>query len=711
MKRKLLLTFISLISALCLLIGVSACSTGAKLVDFSDKSIEIGYGTTYNLELAVSDEDGNIYGLTADVKTTDGKDVPVVNGKFNALDKGGYVIKYTLSKGKRTFTRTVTAKVVATVAPVINVTGLGGYLIPDMPYEIPAATVYDYFDGEIGYSVEVYKKSTDGKDVKVDFDVENGVYNTTETGEFYVLYSAKNSGNVSNTYKLDLSVVEKETLVNLAVLTENNSDLIYNKDIVAKEQAYLTAESEELQAISGSYDGNARRFKIYTNPNFNLKCSLNAQVIKAMAKHYNSITMWVAVKGITEGNAFMMAGNGVTKSIQLSASGGQMGLKDKQDKWIKLVAPTIDVASFDINGEFLKLFNIWCNETYKGDDARVYVGDVKFENMMSVTNKDINRNYYTEYDWKTDGITGDYSGDAIKFSGGTNSGFKYQNAYSETELIELSKTYNNVKLNVAFNFTGGALFLYTSGFEGIANPGQTDFSSAKGNLGKWLGWVIPIKDYIELVAANEYEYFYPWGNVEGQNAYSLGVTSEHIDYYFGAVEFIYIEPTVINVNESNYTNLQNPSMTLSYMSASDLSALGISGDYDGNATRFTINIAVAATNAEYRVKVPYTAAELTALKEKYNTVTTWVCATGVLTKSLAVDGTKNNLATIASAKSFGVQPTWQKLSISMDDFISLVGDSGICPLLATSGWNGGTYDTVNGLHIYFGNVIFEYVTA
>ena len=726
---KILITLLSMLLIVCSVAFVACGNKTAEIVDWTDQTIEIGYGETYNLNLVATDTENNVYTLTAEVETENGDKVEVNNGKFVVTEKCDYIIKYSLALEKETLTRTVTAKVVGRAAPVVRIDGYDSTYLKGMTIAFPEATVYDYFDGgDLTYSVAVYKKTAEGK-TAVEFDKENNKFTATETGEYCLTYSSTNAYGSTGTADRNFSVKLPEDLKNLAKITEETHELVYNTSIA--DQGYEAAGSEKMQTLSGDYSGNAKRFKVWSNPGFNLKNDMNPDTAREMAKYYNSVTMWLATDVPTEesGTAIFSIYGDVKDSLQWSAYGNKnLALKSVQGKWTKLVMKSEDFVDLAVNGEFIKLFCIYVSGKYS--DANVYVGDIMFENIMQVENNDIGRIYMTKSNWQAEGLTGDYNGNAYKFYqpvGGINNGFRYINEYTAQELDEIKASgKNKVVLPVAFDFGGDAtLRLYNQGFEGFANPGETKHSAAIGNLKTWLNWEISIDDFKTLLAEKDYEYFRPWyeqiltdefGNVQykengdpkTEGAYVTGSTNgTGYTYYFGELSFVYREPTILKVTSGNYSNYFNPDVTNAYISATRLETLDIDGNYSGDATQFMIKGKV--TNAGYRVRVPYTEQELIVLKDNYNTVTMWLSATGVLTNSFNIDTNyTNTFATLAGADGFGVTPKWQKLSITMDKFISLVDfETGTAFVLATAHWSNGTY--ADDVSLYFGDMYFEYI--
>ena len=127
MKTKVWKKFLITAAMLCMgaaTLGASACKdkdddvATITLVNFEDETLEVGYGAMYDLELMVTDSEGNLHAVIGNVKTTDGTPVQTLNGKFVVHDRSGYVITYSFASGNTTVTRTVTLTVKALKKPI-----------------------------------------------------------------------------------------------------------------------------------------------------------------------------------------------------------------------------------------------------------------------------------------------------------------------------------------------------------------------------------------------------------------------------------------------------------------------------------------------------------------------------------------------------------------------------------------------------------------
>ncbi|MBQ9734786.1 MAG: hypothetical protein IJV95_02885 [Clostridia bacterium] len=343
---------------------------------------------------------------------------------------------------------------------------------------------------------------------------------------------------------------EKPEIV--TVNSENYKD-IWNNDI---RPAYKSATDLESAGITGSYKGNASRFEAYyANKGYKVLNWYSIDELNAIAQDYDSVSLWVAVGGYVNGTLGIYdildpsEGRDAFLTTALGGQGHFTTLGLVNNVWSKVyisIEEYIDLLVSVENGDkgrddytsYCPLYRNWNYNINSTVDTKayIYIGDIAFENVPVYPKVDnpeasITRVNMTAEEWAADGITGDYTGTAKKFHmTGANQGYKYTNPYTEAELKSMPET-TTVTLNIAINLNSGGFYLYETGFEGKANPGQTNFTTTSGTIGMWLQWTISITDYIELVSANNYEFFKPW-----TNSYGEGVTGG-IDIYFGELVF------------------------------------------------------------------------------------------------------------------------------------------------------------------------------
>ena len=202
---KTILTFFLAVSCAFSTVALSGCNgkngETITIVDFQDETIEVAYGSIYQLELQGTDNTGKAQNVTSVVKNSAGEIVNVAGGKFSVSDKGGYVIEYAFGAQKRT----VTVKVVNGYAPVVQSEGSETALFCGEVYTVAKGSATDIYDGELPVTTKIYKTGI-AEDTLVEFDEAKGEFTPTESGEYYVLYSATNSNAITGTKKLPFYV-------------------------------------------------------------------------------------------------------------------------------------------------------------------------------------------------------------------------------------------------------------------------------------------------------------------------------------------------------------------------------------------------------------------------------------------------------------------------------------------------------------------------
>lgn len=400
--------------------------------------------------------------------------------------------------------------------------------------------------------------------------------------------------------------------------------------------------------------------------------------------------------------------NGEEVQITYDQTLGEFTPTERGEYFVKYSATN----SENIQAEKRSYFYVWESSLTGGDPTKTEpIIEIKGNNYKTIFNTDVEAadgpsTFVSAETLATLGLGGaNYTGNATRFKATksmTNAGYRIKNQYTVPELAELAEDYNRVTMYIAgTGLVSGSLNL---------NDTVVNFANMGGARGftnnyEWQKLTITFSQYADLLKAYDYQYCpllatAAWSNFDrGEN---------DMYFYFGDIEFWYQEPSVALVDEATYTLFENKDVgTVKYVSAAELATLGIEGEYTGNAAKFSV-VGGAATNKGYKIKNNYTAEELAILAQSYNTVTMWLSATGITSNSLNIDTNVENFATKAAAKSFGVTPQWQKLTLSMEEYIKLVAttDYKYCPLLATAHWSNGTYEN---LSIYFGDIAFSYV--
>lgn len=163
------------------------------------------------------------------------------------------------------------------------------------------------------------------------------------------------------------------------------------------------------------------------------------------------------------------------------------------------------------------------------------------------------------------------------------------------------------------------------------------------------------------------------------------------------------DPAPLIVDEDYKTVLNNNDVPSEYLTAEQVATEGIEGDYAGAAIRY--NISNAKSNAGYNLTNTYSAEEIAAIKEDYYTVTMYVAVKGILTKSLNMNSNIPNLIAKAGCTGFGTTATWQKLTISIDDYVAFLNGKTTCVFAATADWSAATY--AENVYFYVSDVKFD----
>lgn len=722
---KKIFTAVSVVlTALCLAVCMVGCNGKSggfpSLVGFVDETIEIGYGETYALQLSASDADGNAYELTASVVTADGDEVAVNSGRFLVNKKCDYIITYTLSYGGVAKSRTVTAKVVAKKAPVVNVDGLGGTVAKGMEISVPAATAYDYFDGELSadkITVKAYQKAAEAEGGDTEVTVENGKFTAAEAGEYYIVYTASNSKGVTGTARITYEAKEVSELVNIVTVDANTAGKgIYNPDIASY---YIAAGDDEIKNFTGGYNGNAVKMQVYNNQNYRIKCALAADTVRFIGREYNSVSMWIAVGGLTIGQADFWDPVERAKPIDerkvLVFSQGNRNI----GQWIKISMTVDEFAELCGVNDFVS-FRIYCEGGFtSAPDINVYVGDVRFEvsapeitvsgggtvvkgmeisvpeaivtdafdSDLRATVKAYKKGaegddtevtvddgkfkveeageYYLVYtainskgqtvtkrldyiakepselvnivtvDENSAGndiynpdipaphvvyvaadseeirdFTGGYKGNAVRLYVANNPNYRIKCELTPDAVRAIAKEYNTVTMWLAVKgITGSGKNTYV--FDPVEKPKPNDkrkiLTFSADNMGQWVKVSMNAEAFAGVCGSDGFVSFQIWN--EG-NGYTGG---QDVHIYVGDVRFENVVPIEVHNNDFESTR--------TLMAKEEWTEDGITGDYEGNAVRFTGDYA----NTGYKYAHPYSEQQLGAMKSQgYTTVTLYV---------------------------------------------------------------------------------------
>ncbi|MBQ8320149.1 MAG: Ig-like domain-containing protein [Clostridia bacterium] len=347
--------------------------------------------------------------------------------------------------------------------------------------------------------------------------------------------------------------------------------------------------------------------------------------------------------------------------------------------------------------------------------------------------------------------TSEYKGMAQKFKSWncatSGAGWSISNQFTAEELTAIKKDYNLVSMWFAIDLTekttGTAATSYLTGkassggyasfednFLSYAGASKRVYSTDEAN-GKWQKLTISIEEYIALVSADT-------GEVAVDNKVLLlgmtleGTTLQDSSFiYVGDIIFEYETPTVVAISSATSSRFTlNGDASASKMGVVNATDVDATSEYKGMAQKFK-SWNCATSGAGWSISNQFTAEELNAIKEKYNSVSMWfafdltektagTAATSYLTGkgSGGYANFKDNFLSYAGA-SKRVYSTdeangkWQKLTISIDEYIALASAStgevavGNKVLLLGMTLEGTTLQ--DSSFIYIGDIFFENV--
>lgn len=293
-------------------------------------------------------------------------------------------------------------------------------------------------------------------------------------------------------------------------------------------------------------------------------------------------------------------------------------------------------------------------------------------------------------------LTGDYSGDAMKIQAYQATNYQLRNNFKESELKAMAQDYAYVRMWIAFvaEIEGQTVSIAASSAHLISNA----FTFTE--YGKWVKFDIPMSRYISLLSANDYTKcnFMNFVNPEGHT----GIL------YVGDVEFVEWPETYTILDAGvNYNAWREGDYQSGGKSTLCTDELNFAGDYTGGVAKI-----MRYSEKTYFMTNPITSEELANVyKQHYNTVSIWVAQTANQegdSKTFNTTGADNRYFAyyVNSGAAVTVEwNTWTKLSISIDDY---------CSLLAANNYSAGIrlnktpwHTVAVGDYLYFGDMFFE----
>lgn len=308
MKRKFTVTILIAVLALAA-VFVTACGgkeSGVTLVDFPPTATEEAQklGDVYQLRRTVSDEDGNEYNLTAEVKTSAGAVVSdVINASFELTDIGGYTITYTVTVAEGDVrTSVVTVPCYDDTPPVINIGTAADGVVGEL-YTLPAITFSD-LDAVSERSVTVYLVAADGGLTEVKGLTETeGTYTFTPTaaGTYRIsAYAKDSSGNeVTRTSDFIVDILLEGEVFN-PEYSGARDQLSTDKDPNTNIE-FVPAEDNDDETYGGAY------WLVEPTDTGWVNTNLEPRLDVSEYAKYDVITFWIYVESTSTPGTFKMA--------------------------------------------------------------------------------------------------------------------------------------------------------------------------------------------------------------------------------------------------------------------------------------------------------------------------------------------------------------------------------------------------------------------
>lgn len=514
------------------------------LTDFSDETDVATYGSQYELENHAIGSDGQAYACDVNVQDSKGNAVSVAFGKFTVCDYDGYVVEYTVSLGDKTYTRTVRVSVKA-AAPMLTVQSQLTAFI-DERVSIPACSVIDYIDGEIEtYQTEVYKR-TDGDDEKQTYDADTCTFVPETAGEYYVLYTATNSKQISATAQTQIAVKDPADYLPYVVkMTEENKNRVYYEGNASR-TSYVKSSADELKNMEGGYTGNAVRFNAQYgyDGQFRVNNIYSRAALEKIKQTYKYVSLWTAYNIVQDANEPNTTGelyfldNNTSTNTQYATywtKANRLGTYYAvgNNVWSKWTITIDDYISL-VEANDYKYFVLFClaNRHDRLDEVHsgIYIGDITFEETLNIPdpltcngmtcnaytyngNATNYTTYHTAEELSQAGFTGEYTGNAVAYKvlGGHSGQYRVNNTLTAEDLqMKKNEGYNAVSLWIAYDMqktdaTSTAYCInFLTGKNSIFSKAGISGTQTSEELGDkvWTKVTVLIDDYAALIEEN-----------------------------------------------------------------------------------------------------------------------------------------------------------------------------------------------------------------
>ena len=601
------------------ILGAGTQSQASKVATFNNwiaGTDSVSYGSTYQVENIATDDNGDVYPITSvTVRDHEGNTVALEHGKFIASDSDGYTVEYIVEVGEKSFRRTVTLSV-SVAPPMLVLSEIKATVFKGSAYTLPTCTVTDYVDGEIAnYTIELYKLTETGE-AKQEADLSSGVFTFTETGEYYFLYSAVNSGGVTVTAKAELSVI----------LSSPTLTLSDTEALTFKGYGYVIPTC----SVTDVVDGEITEYTVEVYKTTDL--GFEKQDVDISSGTFTP----------TETGEYCFLYSSTNSSGVMATAKAKLNVEDRAD---------YDRFFEDVGSEIVKVIKTdenddWTKINYEGKTAQTTYIEAVADELAE--------------------FTGGYTGNAVRYNctHGYSGKFRVNNEYTEAELIVLAEKYTHVSVWMAYNAVAAAeptsdtiCYGTWGGLLNNAENGNVGNMKPEGS-GVWKKYLIKIDKFVELTIAKNNAY----AELFQMDIYNLDREKSYI--YIGEINFEYIEPTVLTVDKDTAANIVRGGTTGSYVAAGAEEIKDFAGDYTGAASKIA-----AATGQNCFVKTSYTADEIRALATKhgYTHVSMWIAVTDQVNTG---GSSVYNTATGTSWDAIRVANTWQKYTVTIEEFVA-----------------------------------------
>ena len=319
----------------------------------------------------------------------------------------------------------------------------------------------------------------------------------------------------------------------LKITGEADGNMIFTPNGVKYQ--YVGANSEELNNITGDYNGAALKHDAGGNGLHNLYSAYTKEELTEIAKDYNKVTFWFAINGgvnKTGASGFIRhyykANDAVVNSVENLAL-GLTGNKDysiadggKWTKWTLSINDYISLLTEEVKDEeptgksYVSLYWAWAyNFT---TNPNMYLGDVEFvfdPYIVKVDESAQNKITKGTTNGKLagsviDGFEGDYDGEAISFLDARSKDYRVANPYTLEQLEALKTKYSKVSMWIAMDNIGttGSFQMHTNPSSGArqcflnkvySNDKNAIASFTNATNNKWFKYSVSIDDYISLI--------------------------------------------------------------------------------------------------------------------------------------------------------------------------------------------------------------------